>query len=162
MSLSCCLLHTFITSVIYSYVNRLFMKTKSSGNWKLFLTVSTGKMFPFMNWCPMYLQMSLSCSLLATCIACVIYSCVNRLIMITTLLGTYLFLITVSTRKMFSFMSWWHMYLQTYLCCPLIVTFNTLIYLVWKDLLQNIMLLITISISKLLSTKYIILKLCLR
>ena len=108
-----------------TFVNILFMTTKSLGTCKLLLIVSTGKMFSFMNWCRIYIQMSLSCCLLPTLITSVIYSHVNRLFMITKSLVIWKLLLTVSTRKMFSFMSWWHMYLQTYLCCLLIVTFNT-------------------------------------
>ena len=55
MYLLCCLLATFIAWLIYSYVNILFMTTKSLGTCKLLLTVSTGKTFCFMNWCQMYL-----------------------------------------------------------------------------------------------------------
>ena len=123
MSLSCFLLAKFITWVIYSYVNRLFMKTKSLATWKLLLTVSTGKMFSFMNWCQMYLQMSLSCCLLDTFIAWVIYSYVNGLFMTTKSLVIWKLLLTVSTRKMFLFMIWCQMYLQMSLSYCLLATF---------------------------------------
>ena len=121
MSLSCCLLATLIAWVIYSYVNKLFMTNKSLGTWKLLLTDSKGKMFPFMNWCQMYLQMCLSCCLLATFIAWVIYSFVNRLLMKTKSLGTWKLLLTVSTGKMFPVMNWCQMYLQMSLSCCLLL-----------------------------------------
>ena len=126
MSLSCCLLATLIAWVIYSYVNKLFMTNKSLGTWKLLLTDSKGKMFPFMNWCQMYLQMCLSCFLLATFIAWVIYSFVNRLLMKTKSLGTWKLLLTVSTGKMFPVMNWCQIYLQMSLFCKIFFTHNTI------------------------------------
>ena len=114
---------TFIAWVIYSYVNGLFMTTKSLVIWKLLLTVSTRKMFLFMIWCQMYLQMSLSYCLLATFIAWVMYSYVNRLIMKTKSLGTRKVLLTVSTGKMFSVMNWCQMNLQMSLSCKIFFTY---------------------------------------